>query len=158
MYSNWLMRLWLKNSSNKKSWITATVALFNTQVKTNILASWWTMMTHGCITTMRWWNKLTWILCWTLPKVYAVLLASNQVKDGKRTLPSCQKLRWTSIYLASLELDVVQQGDDLQSRILYTLYYGPNGLKWKDFGDQRETIECPDRVVRKEEQQWTLTW
>ena len=69
----------------------------------------------------------------------------------------CQILSWTSIYLASLELDVVQQGDDLQSRILYALYYRPNGLKWKDFSDQQETIECPDRVVRKEEHQWTLT-
>ena len=60
------------------------------------------------------------------------------------------KMPWTSIYLASLELDVVQQGDDLQSRILYALYYGPNGLKWKDFGDQQETIESPERVVRKD--------
>ena len=74
----------------------------------------------------------------------------------KRTLPSCQILSWTSIYLTSLELDVVQQGD-LQSRILYALYYGQNGHKLKDFGDQQETIECPDRVVRKDEQQWTLT-
>ena len=52
----------------------------------------------------------------------------------------------TSIYLASLELDVVQQGDDLQSRILYPLYYRPNGLKWMDFGDQQVTIECPERA------------
>ena len=57
---------------------------------------------------------------------------------------------WTSTYLASLEL-VVVQGDDLQSRILYALHYGPNGLKWKDFGDQQETIECPERV---RENQW----
>ena len=68
----------------------------------------------------------------------------------------CQILSWTSIYLASLELDVIQQGDDLQSRILYALYYGPNGLKWKDFGDQQETIECPERVVRKDEQPMDL--
>ena len=68
----------------------------------------------------------------------------------------CQILSWTSIYLASLELDVVQQGDDLQSRILYALYYGPNGLKWKDFGDQQETIECPGRVARKDEQPMDL--
>ena len=54
------------------------------------------------------------------------------------------KMPWTSIYLASLELDVVQQGDDLQSRILYAPYYVPNRLKWKDFGDQQETIECPE--------------
>ena len=66
------------------------------------------------------------------------------------------KMPWTSIYLASLELDVVQQGDDLQSRILYALYYRPNVLKWKDFGDQQETIECPERVVRKDEQPMDL--
>ena len=58
---------------------------------------------------------------------------------------------WTSIYLTSLELGVVQ-GDDLQSRILYALYYGPNGLKWKDFGDQQEETECPEIVVRKKEE------
>ena len=46
------------------------------------------------------------------------------------------KMPWTSIYLASLELDVVHQGDNLQSRTLHALYYGPNGLKWKDFCDQ----------------------
>ena len=57
---------------------------------------------------------------------------------------------WTSIYLVSLELDVVQQGDNLQSRILYGLYYGTNGLKWKDFGDQQEKTECRQRVVRKD--------
>ena len=66
------------------------------------------------------------------------------------------KMPWTSIYLASLELDVVQQGDDLQSRILYALYYGPNGLKRKDFGDQQETMESPERVVRKDEQPMDL--
>lgn len=58
---------------------------------------------------------------------------------------------WTSIYPASLELDVVQ-GNDFQSRILYALYYEPNGLKLKDFGDQQEEIECPERVVRKDEE------
>ena len=63
---------------------------------------------------------------------------------------------WTSIYLAFLELEVVQQGDDLKSRILYALYYGSNGLKWKDFGDQQETTECPERVARKDEQPMDL--
>ena len=66
------------------------------------------------------------------------------------------KMQWTSIYHASPELDVVQQGDDLQSRILYVLYYGPNGLKWKDFGDQQEKIEFPERVVRKDEEPMDL--
>ena len=66
------------------------------------------------------------------------------------------KMPWISIYLASLELDDFQQGDDLRSRILYALYYGPNGLKRKDFGDQQETIECPERVVRNDEQPMDL--
>ena len=39
------------------------------------------------------------------------------------------KMPWTSIYLASLELDVFQLGDNLQSRILCAVYYSPNGLK-----------------------------
>ena len=47
------------------------------------------------------------------------------------------KMPWISIYLASLELDVVQQGDDLQGRILYALYYGPNGLKWRSTRNNR---------------------
>ena len=54
-------------------------------------------------------------------------------KSWEAYVTELQKMPWTSIYLASLELDVVQQGDDLQSRISYALYYGPNGLKWKDF-------------------------
>ena len=40
------------------------------------------------------------------------------------------KMSWTSIYLTSLELDGV--ADDLQSRILYAIYYGPCGLKCND--------------------------
>ena len=66
------------------------------------------------------------------------------------------KMLWTSIYLASLELDVFQLGDNLQSRILYAVYYSPNGLKWKDFRDQEETTERPERVVRKDEQPMDL--
>ena len=66
------------------------------------------------------------------------------------------KMPWTSIYLASLELDVFQLGDNLQSRILYAVYYSPNGLKWKDFRDQEETTERPERVVRKDKQPMDL--
>ena len=73
-------------------------------------------------------------------------------KSREAYVPELQKMPWTSNYLASLKLDVVQQGDDLQRRILYALYYRPNGLKWKDLSDQQETIECPERVVRKNEQ------
>ena len=155
MYSNWLMELWLTNSSNKKSWITATVVLFNTQVKTNIFASWWIMMTRGSITTMKC-GGTNW------PEFYAEryrsMCSALGFKIDKSWEAYCQILSWTSIYLASLELELSSRADDLQSRILYALYYAPNGLKWKDFSDQQETIECPDRVVRKEEHQWTLTW
>ena len=66
------------------------------------------------------------------------------------------KMPWTSIYLASLELDVFKLADNLQSRILYAVYYNPNGLKWKDFRDQEETTERPERVVRKDEQPMDL--
>ena len=77
-------------------------------------------------------------------------------KSWEAYVTELTKMPWTSIYLASLELNVFQQGDDLQSRILYALYYGPNGLKWKDCGDQQGTIECPERVVRKDEQPMDL--
>ena len=77
-------------------------------------------------------------------------------KSWEAYVTKLSKMPWTSIYLASLELDVVQQGEDLQSRILYALYYGPNGLKWKDFGHQQETIGYPERVVRKDEQPMDL--
>ena len=64
------------------------------------------------------------------------------------------KFPWTSMYLTSLELDGV--ADDLQSRILYAIYHGPCGLKWKDPSamkiDSQDEVQCPERVVRKEEE------
>ena len=67
------------------------------------------------------------------------------------------KFPWTSMYLTSLELS---QGEDLKSRILYALFYGPNGLKFKDYNhdvemDQLE-VECPETIVRKEEEPMDL--
>ena len=51
-------------------------------------------------------------------------------KSWEAYVTDLPKMPWTSIYLASLELDDFQQGDDLQSRILYALSYermGSNG-------------------------------
>ena len=84
-------------------------------------------MTHGSITTMKWWNKLTRN---SMLNATESICSALGFKLDKSWEAYCQILSWTSIYLASLELDVVQQGDDLQSRILYALYYRPNGLKW----------------------------
>ena len=56
--------IWLTKSFNKKSWIAATAVLFNTHIKTNILASWWIMTMLGCITTIKWWKidlKCSWL-------------------------------------------------------------------------------------------------
>ena len=62
------------------------------------------------------------------------------------------KFPWTSIYLTSLKLS---QGEDLKSRILYALFYGPNGLKFKDYGNDVEMdqleVECPKIIIRKEQ-------
>ena len=80
-----------------------------------------------------------------------IALGYRQGKSWEKYVSELPKMPWTSIYLAFQELYVVH-GDDLHSHILYTLYYGPFGLKWKDFGDQQETIECPERVVRKDEE------
>ena len=67
------------------------------------------------------------------------------------------KLSWTSIYLTSVEL-----GDygELEHRILYAIYYGPCGLKCKDPSaveiDSQVEVQCPERVVRKDEQPMDL--
>ena len=42
-------------------------------------------------------------------------------------LTELPKLPWTSLYLTSLELE--NYDEDMKERVLYTLYYGPSGLK-----------------------------
>ena len=67
------------------------------------------------------------------------------------------KLPWTSIYLTSLELE---DYCELEDRILYAIYYGPCGRKCKDPSaveiDSQNEVQCPDRVVRKDEQPMDL--
>ena len=48
------------------------------------------------------------------------------------------KMPWTSIFLASLEVD------GFDGRVLHAIHDGPNGLKSKDFSDQKAEIECPE--------------
>ena len=83
----------------------------------------------------------------------------------KAYLTELPKFPWTNIYLTSLELE--ESDKDMKSRILHALYYGPNGLRMKDFAssgidveESREDeninidpveVECPEAVVRKEE-------
>ncbi|KAL9976454.1 hypothetical protein ACROYT_G013758 [Oculina patagonica] len=80
------------------------------------------------------------------------------------------KFPWTSMYLTSLEFEEcgeIVQAKELQDRILYAIYYGPNGLKTNDFSgmetrdDQNADevkncdpfeVECPENVGRKEEE------
>ena len=64
------------------------------------------------------------------------------------------KFPWTSMYLTSLELE--DCGEDLRSRILYAIYHGPNGLKSKDSSVCEDEVQCPEPVVRKEEQPMDL--
>ena len=77
------------------------------------------------------------------------------------------KFPWTSMYLTSLEFEDFGekvQAEQLQDRILYAVYYGPNGLKTNDFNGMEvrkdrntdevmnvDPIECPENVARKEE-------
>ena len=64
------------------------------------------------------------------------------------------KFPWTSMYLTSLELEDCEE--DLRSRILYAIYHGPNGLKSKDSSVCEVEVQCPETVVRKEEQPMDL--
>ena len=52
------------------------------------------------------------------------------------------KMPWTTIFLASLELDGF--GGDLQSRILRAINDGPNALNSKNFSIQQAEMECPE--------------
>ena len=67
------------------------------------------------------------------------------------------KLPWTGITLTSLELE---DYGDLEDRILYAIYLGPCGLKCKDPSaveiDSQVEVQCPERVVRKDEQPMDL--
>ena len=84
-------------------------------------------------------------------KVHAVLLAlSLMVSRGKCTSASYQDVLDYSVFLTSLEVDGFD--GDFQSRVLRAIHDGPNALKSKDFIDQQAEIECPEQVVRKDEQ------
>ena len=58
-------------------------------------------------------------------------------------------LPWTSIYLTSLELESfgeIIQPKELQKHFLYAIYYGPCGLKCKDFNGMKAD---KDPMLRK---------
>ena len=79
------------------------------------------------------------------------------------------KFPWTSVYLTSLEFEEcgkIVQAKQLHDRILYAIYYGPNGLKTNNFSgmeirdDYNEEVmnvdttevPCPENTGRKEEE------
>ena len=75
---------------------------------------------------------------------------------------------WTTIYLASLELE--HYDEDITNRVLYALYCGPNGSKSNDssdfevfkacdadaISDNPTEVECPEAMIRKEEENMDL--
>ena len=71
-------------------------------------------------------------------------------RSWKMYVSELPKMPWTSIFLASLEVDGFD--GDIKSRVLRAIHDGPNGLKSKDFSDQQAEIECPEQVVRKDEE------
>ena len=97
-------------------------------------------------------------------------------KSWEAYVAELPKLPWTSVYLTSLELDSVGeiiQPRQLQERILYALYYGPCGVKCKDFNEMeasedhnaegvgnvdRTEVQCPENIIRKEEKLMDLDY
>ncbi|KAJ7382804.1 hypothetical protein OS493_032765 [Desmophyllum pertusum] len=85
-------------------------------------------------------------------------------KSWEAYVTELPKFPWTSIYLTSLELEgfsEIVQPKQLQDRILYAIYYGPNGIKWKDSSDRDNTeniepVQCPETIVRKDEEPMEL--
>ena len=57
---------------------------------------------------------------------------------------------WTTIFLTSLQLHGFD--GDLLSHILRAIHDGPNALKSENFSNQQEEMECPEQVVRKDEE------
>ena len=98
------------------------------------------------------------------------VLGFKLAKSREAFVTELPKMPWTNIYLTSLEFEgfgEIVQVEQLQDRILYTIYYGPNGLKTNDFSrmEVREhhnadevmnihpiEVQCPENVVRKEEE------
>ena len=76
-------------------------------------------------------------------------------QSWKMYVSELPKMPWTSIFLASLEVDGFD--GDIKSRVLRAVHDRANGLKSKDFSDQKAEIECPEQVVRKTKSQWKLT-
>ena len=80
-------------------------------------------------------------------------------KSWETYLNELPKFPWTSMYLMSLEFEdcgEIVQAKQLQDRILYAIYYGPSGLKWKDCSgmemDSQFKAQCPETIVRKQEE------
>ena len=60
-------------------------------------------------------------------------------------------------------MELEHYGQDTENRVMYALYYGPNGLKWNEFSsfDDDATsdeaaasvnpVECPETIIKKEE-------
>ena len=71
-------------------------------------------------------------------------------QSWKMYVSELPKMPWTSIFLASLEVDGFD--GDIKSRVLRAIHDGPNGLKSKDFTDQKAEIERPEQVVREDEE------
>ena len=59
------------------------------------------------------------------------------------------KMPWTTIFLTSVELDGLMVIFRVVSRAIHD---GPNALKSKDFSNQQAEMECPEQVVRKDEE------
>ena len=59
------------------------------------------------------------------------------------------KMPWTTIFLTSVELDGLMVIFRVVSRAIHD---GPNTLKSKDFSNQQAEMECPEQVVRKDEE------
>ena len=71
-------------------------------------------------------------------------------QSWKMNVSELPKMPWTSIFLASLKVDGFD--GDIKSRVLRAVHNGPNGLKSKDFSHQKAEKECPEQVVRKDEE------
>ena len=74
------------------------------------------------------------------------------IKLGKSWEAYVIELSKKHMYITPLEFEGLTRTQQPQDRILRALYDGPNGLKWKDFGDRGNSVVYHQALVRKDEE------
>ena len=125
------------------------VVLFSTQIKDNIRVLWWIKTILGYITEKTCCKKID---VNAVPNNVESVCNALDFKLGQSWemyVSELPKMQWTTIFLTSVELDGLVV---IFWVLSHAIHNGPNTLKSKDFSNQQAEMECPEQVVRKDEE------